>query len=652
MEKRMAKSARIPKAILFVIFAFLFIIPTLNNLSLLISNSGEGSSSAKYDYKITAYDVDVKLLENNKLVVKEQITVQHNEYMHGLVRGFPVLQTITYQNNQGKQQSLNYKVEPTRVSGGPYLQTYYDDGIFYFRFGQENDLVKGTRQYTLNYTLNIGDDRISEFDQFYYNIIGHDWDTTVSNITFKLTLFKPVEQGKQLNLYVGKYGSTNQLPPIVVDESGTVFQATFNTTLQAGEGITGRMVFPEGYLQIKRTYTVEIVLLALFAVVSILAIVFANKFSNKDQIVPVVNFTPPDNLPPSELGYVIDGIIDNKDIASLIVYWAQKGYLNIVNTAPEGKKEVLELKKVADADRQNMTEYEKDIFNHMFSPSDTVKLSDIGKKIFEQVAKAKQTIANKHEKQNFVAKFFNVRNILAFLGAACMALAALRVSLYATEPVRLAIGVGASLAVLAVNYALLTLKDKQYAMNAKYAKIGLFAVLPVLWVLFVIFTFNAYADVFFVTFLSIVPSVLAVVCSYSINYRSKQCMKLLGEILGFKQFIEFTEKDRIELLVKQEPQLFYNILPYAYVLGVSNKWISKFENIAISPPSWYQTPNPTVFDYLVIRSLFNSVMLSSTTSMSYTPKVSSGSGKGGFGGFGGGGGFSGGGFGGGGGRGW
>lgn len=56
----------------------------------------------------------------------------------------------------------------------------------------------------------------------------------------------------------------------------------------------------------------------------------------------------------------------------------------------------------------------------------------------------------------------------------------------------------------------------------------------------------------------------------------------LGEILyarirGFKEFLETTEKATLESQVEKNPNYFYDILPYTYVLGISEKWIAKFQ---------------------------------------------------------------------------
>ena len=108
------------------------------------------------------------------------------------------------------------------------------------------------------------------------------------------------------------------------------------------------------------------------------------------------------------------------------------------------------------------------------------------------------------------------------------------------------------------------------------------------------------------------------------------------------------------MMVHETPYLFYNILPFAYVLNLSDAWSKKFENIAIEQPDWYQTKRATTnFNSYVLWHSLSRNMAVMNTNMTYIPE-SKGSSGGGFGGgsSGGGGGFSGGGFGGGGGGGW
>jgi uncharacterized membrane protein len=126
--------------------------------------------------------------------------------------------------------------------------------------------------------------------------------------------------------------------------------------------------------------------------------------------------------------------------------------------------------------------------------------------------------------------------------------------------------------------------------------------------------------------------------------RTEYGANILAEVKGFKDFLESVEKERIEKMVIEQPNYFYDVLPFAYVLGVSNKWIKKFEGINLKAPEWYR--GSSAFNTMAFGTFMNSTMSSAATSMSSSPSSSSSSG--GFSG----GGFSGGGSGGGGGGSW
>jgi uncharacterized membrane protein len=121
------------------------------------------------------------------------------------------------------------------------------------------------------------------------------------------------------------------------------------------------------------------------------------------------------------------------------------------------------------------------------------------------------------------------------------------------------------------------------------------------------------------------------------------------DILGFQEFLNRAEKDRLERMGDKD--LFSKFLPYAIALDVVDNWARAFEGIYQEPPQWYVTPggfrtfNPYLFSHSV-----NSVTSSLSSAMFSAPR-GSGTGGGGGGGFGGSG-FSGGGFGGGGGGSW
>lgn len=647
--KTVKKSKGIPQAI-FVIFAFLFIPILINWFGIVFPQSDE--DYIPYNYEITGYHVEMVLHENNVLSIEENINVLHNENMHGIVRAIPKLQKVTFKQGD-TSKSLNYLVDVDLKTSNKDVSFYEENGVYYFRLGNENLYVNGIEQYIFSYDINLKDDRIKEFDQFYYNILGNYWDTTISNFSFKLTLPNAINTDTVMNLYYGEYGSTSSVQ-IYPDSQGKIYEANIVYTFGVGEGLTARVLFDEGYFTIPNNYMfVNIVIIVCLLIALIVGFVLFKKFSNRKIIIPVVNFEVPNDMPPSEVGFVIDGRVDNKDISSLIVYWAQKGYLQIINKAEEDKKEDIYLKKQKDAD-DKMKNYEKKIFESMFSSDEEVSLSKVGEKIWPNIILAKSEITNQHEGKNFQLVNNIARGVLLFMSATALAGVTRILALRVAHIWSMLICIVLSFLWYGIGFALLKVKDDSYVKNQKTTKIILFCIAIAILVAYAFLTYDVYADNDFLTFIAIIVSGACLFMASQVNIRTDFGINLLGQILGFKQFIEFTEKDRIKMMVKENPEIFFEILPYAYVLGVSDEWIKQFDGIVINMPSWYLSSNDnTILNYMIFRNMFNSMMFSANASM-ITPKINavkSASG-GGFGGFGGGGGFTGGGFGGGGGRGW
>ena len=138
-----------------------------------------------------------------------------------------------------------------------------------------------------------------------------------------------------------------------------------------------------------------------------------------------------------------------------------------------------------------------------------------------------------------------------------------------------------------------------------------------------------------------------VLCFIYMPKRTPFGVNMLGRLEGFRNFLEVAEKPQLEQLVMQDPQYFYRIMPYTYVLGVSNTWVKKFEEIQMQAPEWYGGP---IYDIYSFNNTMDRTMATASRAMTSSPSENSGGGGGG-GGFSGGG-FSGGGSGGGGGGAW
>lgn len=155
--------------------------------------------------------------------------------------------------------------------------------------------------------------------------------------------------------------------------------------------------------------------------------------------------------------------------------------------------------------------------------------------------------------------------------------------------------------------------------------------------------FNAFAPKTWFTYVAcgIAVIILALFMFFG-SKRTKAGNQVYGQILGFKEFIKKAELDRLKMLVEENPSYYYDIMPYAYVLGLSEQWIENFETMHMPEPDWYSGRDP--FGDAVFYSMVRSANACATA-----PEASGGGSSGG--GFSGGG-FSGGGSGGGGGGAW
>jgi uncharacterized membrane protein YgcG len=151
---------------------------------------------------------------------------------------------------------------------------------------------------------------------------------------------------------------------------------------------------------------------------------------------------------------------------------------------------------------------------------------------------------------------------------------------------------------------------------------------------------------------TIIVSVILILITYILLKRSMSGDEIYKEVRGFKQFIELAEKDKLQFLLKEDPNYFDKTLPYAFAFSLTETWGKKFEGLTLQPPSWYSSYGPVYygggFNVMDFEKSMTSSLDEMRSVMSSQPSTDSSS----WGGSSGGGGFSGGGFGGGGGSSW
>ncbi|MDD4815761.1 MAG: DUF2207 domain-containing protein [Clostridia bacterium] len=599
------------------------------------------------EYNIGEYTTSITVNQNNTLSVNETIKVNFLVASHGIFRALPTINEVKNVDGEGNViSSKKFRVNYTNITVDKTFDTYTENDFLFIQIGSQYSYAQAEETYVLSYIVEL-DSRYADYNQFYYNILGNLWDTTISDFTAIITFPTPVDASAPLTeIYVGEYGSTTQIDGDWT-ENNTVLTIT-HSILAVGEGITVLVNLQEGFFTAPYPHLLDIFMLVLIVIFAIIAIVLYKKTSNKKMLVPVVQFSVNKKFTSADVGYIIDKTVDNKDIASLIILWAQKGYLEIIE---EKKKTFLRKLKNADND---MKQYEKTLFEAIFGNQDKkIDISKIGEKILSTIQTTKTSIKIENEKA-FSTKAELARSAIIIImgilfGVVLFAINYQNVNTFFTYlSVFVAIAIVVSLFVWSKKQ---DMKDIINAKNKFYSKVSTLILLAGIFV-FVFFSYDKICDIFFTSFIVFAELIFTIYLLSKFNIRTNDGIADMGDIVGLKNFIEVTEKDRLELLAKENPTMFFDIMPYAYVLGVYEEWCKKFENIVIETPTWYVGNNLT-FNYLLMLNIMHSTtnsFLQAVNTAQFAKMASTVTSNKTFGGSGGG--FSGGGFGGGGGGRW
>lgn len=538
-------------------------------------------------YFFTAYNVDINVNENNSFDITEHISTYFNEQRHGIFRTIPTRNQV--RRTDGTSHSVKAKIKNIKASEN--CDVSIENGNYVLQIGDADTYVEGEHDYTIKYTYMLGEDQNNGFDELYYNIIGDGWDTYIQNVTFKITMPKEFDKSK-LGFSIGNYGTVGTYD-INYDVNDNIITGSVARTLQPNEAVTVRLELEDGYFYFnKALYNFKLALLvAVPALLFIIVIILWSKFGKDKKAVQTVEFYPPNGMSSADIAFWQSGLIaNNEKLTPLLIELANDGYIQIEEVETKSKKKsefaITKLK-----DRYDGNDRAKEIFfNGLFKNGKRSKIykSDLEDDFYLTLNIIRE-LYNKPEKRHkvFEAKSLYMR-ILAWVLCALSVFAVL------------------------FNFSNLFNSSQKYIL----------------------------------TLVGIIICIISFVFSFFIRKRTDEAIDILGKINGFKNFLETAEKDKLEALVDDDPAYFYNILPYAYVLGVSDKWMKKFESIAVEPPQWYYGYCP--YNYIVFSHFMRDTMNSASNAMVSMP-VQSGSG-GSF--SSGGGGFAGGGAGGGGGGSW
>lgn len=556
-------------------------------------------------YTIKDYKVDAVLRKDNTIKVHEVIKVNFRERRHGIYRYIQDEWSIkrdvsrSQDANKDKYKEMRYVCDVSDIStGNDDYEVEQDGDNCVIRIGDEDTKIIGDKVYDIYYTYKMPDDRVEYTDFIFYSVLGAGWETTIDHFSFKIKFDKtlPEDVPEKMKVYSGAIGETSNTMNVDwnCDRDGIEGNAR---NIGPNNAITIFANLPEGYFEgeMHTDSTLPITLMIVFAVCAMITLVIT--ILRKDEKpVEVVEFYPPDGITSAQIGYIVDGKVDNEDIISMLPMWAKSGYIRIVD---DGEKTVLEkIKDLPDAAPQ----FEKDLFRAFFRASERKQgVFDMSEEINEgfiddfNMAKGALKLEFIGEK-----KLFNYNIIGLVLGIVSVVMLFLSIATSSVVSVFDNVILAAVIGVVAIVVWIIRWFDSSKVyVTSKPKKILNTAILiiPVAICALALILID-WED----NFLSCSIVVGAVIIQLIIGYFSgllrtstKYRKEILGRILGFKQFIITAELDQLKMLMDENPEYFYDVLPYAMVFGLEEKWGKKFEGLLLTQPDWYVGPHYHMF---------------------------------------------------------
>ncbi len=546
-------------------------------------------------YRIANFNSVIHVDDDGSVRIQEQITFVFSGSFQGIYRDIPV----DYPGPAGSNYKIFVKLGAITDENGGKLKFEKSTKNGYLKLKvYVPGAVNARKTINIEYTISDATRFFDQYDEFYWNVTGTDWLVPIEHASATV-YFPPEAEGKlRAQAFEGIYGSSEH-GRATVEGASASFEN--NAPLPMRGGLTvdisiekGVLHQPSALARFSRFVGSNPILTLPFWAFAVMFPLWWIKGRDPDPGISVAPmYGPPEKMGPAEVGTLIDDSVDPRDITSVLVDMAVRGYVKIVETQHKGflsTTKDYEFHLLKDRGEWNdLTDYERAMLDQVFAGGQVTLLSNLRNHFYTALPMIKS-------------------EIMAALKSKGM---------YTVDP--------------------------ESAMG--YWGMGVFlVVLP-----YVILQWTGLAD-----FLRSIPILLGsglvaagivIILGRLLTATSLKGARTRVQILGFQEFMNRVDADRLK---RMPPDTFEKYLPYAMALGVEHRWAKAFEGIIQNPPTWYQGygPSPSFSTFYFVNSLGSMAQTASSTFVSAPRASSSGSGwSGGSGG----GGFSGGGFGGGGG---
>lgn len=614
--------------------------------------------TAAAEERILGFDSQIDIQKDGSLDVTETIQVRAENVAinHGILRDFPT----RYSAPGGRRIRVAFSLIDTRLDGEPEPSNVetLSNGVR-IRIGSADQIVpQGEHLYTIHYRATRMIGRFDGYDELYWNVTGNGWDFPIDQASATITLPSPARFGQRA-AYTGTQGSTESAARVTAEEADSI---SFVTTrpLYSREGLTVAAAFPKGVVDEPSESTRLGWFLADWApplaatagLAGILGyLLYAWRKAGRDPragtVVPL--FSPPDNLSPAAMRYVVERKLDNRGFAASLVDAAVKGHVRVVEE--DGGWFGGSERRIERLDRANpepLGSAEMSSLNSLVGPSETLVMEQKNHAAFSAAKEAlSDRYASDYEGVLFLRNYGWIGAAVAIFVLALWLAAAAVVMAEGAESQILVLFSAAGMAIAALIFHAAP-SDKgtgRCLLHLIAAIVGGAGVVIAFPVIPAALTTGNWVPLA----IPLIGLPFVISCFWWMSAPTKEGRGVLDRIAGFKQYLSITERERLDRMQAPEDtlQLFERYLPYAIALGVENRWADRYTSLlaaAAAAPgatqgfAWYSGSSSPWSDTGGFVDSIGSSLTSTVSSASTAPGSSSGSGGGGSSGGGGGGG--------------
>lgn len=486
-----------------------------------------------------------------------------------------VTQTVTIEFT-GIEQSLTIPLgaNAKRASIAGYrAQKIVEDGYTLFQLKDDAGFAGG-RTFTVTYTLS---GLVTETDgeqTLNLPLLCPKWDYPIEHFSFTVTMPKDIETVPGFSS--GYYGDVIE-DYMTAARQGAVLLGDLDTALKDHESLTMTLALgPRYFTGTYSGWSANWVAAAFCILFAVLALGYWFVTLRSPRLSVSSRSLPPDSALPCDLPFLLAGA--KPDFNMLLCHWASLGYLSIA-VDPQGHVSLLRHMYMGN-ERRGL---ECKLFASLFARADRCDGASIH---YKNTAKsAAGALARFWGRRLYERRSGNVL-VMRALAALCSGVALLSAAsfLLPVLPLRwlvlaLCFVLGAAMSACVQLAAI-----RWYLRHVPVLALGGACAVAML-------VLGNLSGTFPLMLLAAALSALTGVLTRHGGQRSRAGGRLLGQVLGFRQFLRRVTPSHLLMRLQRDPQYFYRTLPYAEAMGLGAMFARKFGDTELDPCEWYNEPN-------------------------------------------------------------